>query len=350
MLAVWALIATDELDRASALVETMLADARARGSVVGCQFASCRRAMLALRRSELAEAEAEARAALELATEHKLALSIPLQRAALGDALLERGELDKASAAVEGVTLPISGPTGIALLETRGRVRLARGQRQQAIAALRQCGQLAGAVKSTPNMHTWRSTLALALAGDDLTQARALAAAELELARQAGAPRAIGIALRTCGLLANGEHRIELLKQSVAVLATSPARLELAHSLTESGAALRRSGASIAAREPLRAALDIADRCGATALATRARDESLAAGARPRRTRTTGVHALTPSELRVARLAAQRLSNRDIAQALFITAKTVSDHLSNTYRKLNISSRDQLAAAMATAT
>jgi DNA-binding NarL/FixJ family response regulator len=123
-------------------------------------------------------------------------------------------------------------------------------------------------------------------------------------------------------------------------------RLELAHSLTELGAALRRAGTSTAAREPLRRALDIADRCGATPLAARARDEALAAGARPRRPRTTGVHALTPSELRVARLAAQSLSNRDIAQALFITSKTVSDHLSSTYRKLNITSRDQLASAM----
>jgi DNA-binding CsgD family transcriptional regulator len=81
-------------------------------------------------------------------------------------------------------------------------------------------------------------------------------------------------------------------------------------------------------------------------LVARARDEALAAGARPRRPRTTGVHALTPSELRVARLAAQSLTNRDIAQALFITSKTVSDHLSSAYRKLNITSRDQLALAM----
>ncbi|MDQ6747738.1 MAG: helix-turn-helix transcriptional regulator, partial [Candidatus Dormibacteraeota bacterium] len=92
--------------------------------------------------------------------------------------------------------------------------------------------------------------------------------------------------------------------------------------------------------------LDLAARCGATPLAARAREEALAAGARPRRPWTTGVHALTPSELRVARLAAQPLSNRDIAQALFITTKTVSDHLSSAYRKLNIHTRDQLTTAM----
>ncbi len=160
-------------------------------------------------------------------------------------------------------------------------------------------------------------------------------------------PRVIGIALRVCGLLASAQNRIEWLEQSVAVLECSTARLELAHSLTELGAALRREGARTAARQPLHRALDLASRCGAIPLAERAREEALAAGARPRRPWTTGVHALTPSELRVARLAAQALSNRDIAQALFITTKTVSDHLSSTYRKLNINTRDQLATAMA---
>lgn len=77
------------------------------------------------------------------------------------------------------------------------------------------------------------------------------------------------------------------------------------------------------------------------------REEAVAAGARPRRPWISGVHALTPSELRVARLTAQAMGNREIAQALFITTKTVSDHLmTSAYRKLNISSHDQLATAM----
>lgn len=62
------------------------------------------------------------------------------------------------------------------------------------------------------------------------------------------------------------------------------------------------------------------------------------------------MHALTPSELRVARLAAQAMSNRDIAQALFITTKTVSDHLTSAYRKLNINTRDQTTTALTTHT
>jgi DNA-binding CsgD family transcriptional regulator len=261
----------------------------------------------------------------------------------------ERGDLEQAAAVVEGVTLTptvLETPFGPLLEEARGRVDLARGQRAQAIAELRHCGDYAAGVQVNPNFYAWRSALALALAPQQPQQAWELAQAELELARCAGTSRAIGIALRVCGLLTGGEDGIGFLEQSVAVLEPTPMRLELAHSLTELGAALRRAGARVAARVPLRRALDLAARCGATPLATRARDEALAAGARPRRPWTTGVQALTPSELRVARLAAQSLSNRDIAQALFITTKTVGDHLVNAYRKLHIHTRDELATAM----
>jgi DNA-binding CsgD family transcriptional regulator len=349
-LAVWALVHIDELDYADALTGTMLANAQARGSVAGFQGALGRRGMVALRRGKLAEAEADTRAAFELATEHNLTLSVPLQASSLGLTLLERGKLDQAAAVVEGVTLGLTldvPPIGGALLESRGRVCLARGQRARAIADLRHCGQLAAVIQAdNPNLFAWRSALALALAPEHPHEAWELAQTELELANRVGAPRAIGIVLRVCGLLTRGNDGIELLEQSIAVLEPTPIRLELAHSLTEFGAALRRAGARTAARQPLRRALDLAARCGASSLAQRAREEALAAGARPRRPWTNGVHALTPSELRVARLAAQSLSNREIAQALFITTTTVRDHLTSTYRKLNISSRDQLATAM----
>jgi DNA-binding NarL/FixJ family response regulator len=349
IMAVLALVQIDELNRAQALAEAMLADAQARGSVLGFVAATGRRGMVALRRGELADAEADIRAAFELATEHNLTLSVAAHAAYLGLTLLERGDLKQAAAVVEDVTLIpalLEMPFGPALLETRGRVRLARGQREQAIADLRHCGHYAARFQAIPNFYAWRSALALALIAEQPQEAWELAQAELELARRARTPRAIGIALRVCGLLTGGSDGIELLEQSVAVLESTPMQLELAHSLTELGAALRRAGARIAAREPLRQALDLAARCGARPLAARARDEALAAGARPRRPWTTGVHALTPSELRVARLAAQPLSTREIAQALFITTKTVSDHLSSTYRKLNIHTRDQLTTAM----
>jgi DNA-binding NarL/FixJ family response regulator len=132
----------------------------------------------------------------------------------------------------------------------------------------------------------------------------------------------------------------------VAVLRSSPAQLERAHSLAELGAALRRAGRRTAAKEPLAEALDLAARCGARPLAARAREELKATGARPRREWRTGVEALTPSELRVARLAADGQTNREIAQALYVTMKTIEGHLARAYGKLQIAGRAELAQAL----
>jgi DNA-binding CsgD family transcriptional regulator len=96
------------------------------------------------------------------------------------------------------------------------------------------------------------------------------------------------------------------------------------------------------ARELLERGLDLAHRCGATALTDRARAELGATGARPRRLVLTGIDSLTPSERRVAELAAGGMTNREVAQTLFVTARTVESHLTNVYRKLEIASRDEL--------
>jgi DNA-binding CsgD family transcriptional regulator len=130
------------------------------------------------------------------------------------------------------------------------------------------------------------------------------------------------------------------------VLGASQARLEHARSLTELGAALPRSNRRSDAREPLREALDLAHRCGATALAQRARKELSATGAKPRKFMLTGVESLTASERRVAKMAAQGLGNREIARALFVTVKTVETHLGHAYQKLDIGSRKELPGAL----
>jgi DNA-binding CsgD family transcriptional regulator len=93
--------------------------------------------------------------------------------------------------------------------------------------------------------------------------------------------------------------------------------------------------------------LEVAQRSGAALLAEHAHEELIATGARPRRIVQTGAAALTPSERRIAAKAGEGLSNREIAQALFVTLRTVEMHLSNTFRKLGVSSRTQLPAALA---
>ena len=95
--------------------------------------------------------------------------------------------------------------------------------------------------------------------------------------------------------------------------------------------------------------MELAFRCGALALAEHARDELVACGARPRRLVRTGVDALTASELRVARLAAGGASNREIAQALYVSRKTVETHLGAIYRKLDVSARERLGDLLAAA-
>jgi DNA-binding CsgD family transcriptional regulator len=161
-----------------------------------------------------------------------------------------------------------------------------------------------------------------------------------------GAPRATGIARRVIGIV---EDDIEAIERSVEELERAGAQLELARSHVELGAALHRAGREHEARERLALGVDLAERCGATALADRAAAELRATGARPRRRRLTGVESLTASERRVAQMATSGMTNRDIAEALFVTVKTVEAHLGRLYRKLGIHSRAELAEVMAAA-
>ena len=80
-------------------------------------------------------------------------------------------------------------------------------------------------------------------------------------------------------------------------------------------------------------------------LVEKAHAELVASGARPRRSFVER-DALTPSEQRVAEMAAGGMSNRDIAQALFVTEKTVETHLGRAYLKLGVRSRRQLPEAL----
>jgi DNA-binding CsgD family transcriptional regulator len=199
-----------------------------------------------------------------------------------------------------------------------------------------------------PAFIAWRSPAALALRqlGQD-DDARRLASEELELARGWGAPRALGAALRVAGLIEGGKRGLALLEEAVDVLDGSPAKLEHAKARAALGAALRRANRRAQAREHLRHAVDLATVCAATGLAAQAERELLASGARPRRIALTGVDSLTPSERRVAEMAAAGPTNRQIAQTLFVTQRTVEVHLTSIYRKLAINSRSQLAAALA---
>jgi len=343
-----ALVACDELERARTLAGELLAAARARGSLLGHAVGTAYQAFIEAREGRLDAAEADIRAALEPVLERSLTLAVPSFLWFGLDVIIERSQAEDIGAVSERIELaPIQDTlSGAYLLEVRGHVRYVAGDATAGIQHLRQAGEIFRTLRvGNPNASQWRSSLALMLGHEDC-EAHSLAREELADAIATGNTRAIGVSLRTVGLLEGGASGVQTLEQAVRALAGSPARLEHARALVELGGALRRSGQRAASREPLRTGLDLAAAAGATRLAERARDELAATGAHPRRIRVTGRDALTPSELRVTRLAATGHTNLEIAQALFVTPKTVDTHLTHAYAKLGISSRHQLAGAL----
>jgi len=346
-LLIMALLAAGAVDRAARWCESAITLARARGSRVGFAMASCGHAAVLVARGALADAEADARAGMAdgAAGSGLEALAV----GALSAVLLERGELAEA----EQLVLPVAARceqfdqfTALYAVCARGRLRIAQGDRRAGLADLAACRQwLASFGISARGYVPWAADAALAhLALGERDLAGELARDELAAARRRAEPHALGVALRTAGLV---EHNVEYLREAVEVLGPSPARLEHARALVDLGGALRRAGHRTDARPSLAAGLDLADRCGATLLAARAREELIAAGARPRRERISGLDSLTASERRVAQMAGDGLTNREIAQALFLTPKTVAYHLTHVYQKLDITGREQLTQALA---
>jgi len=271
----------------------------------------------------------------------------------LAHALLEQGGADEAARVIEQGDFPEQPPLDqlhlIWFRLIRGRLRIETGSPERGVQELLQVGQTVRLVPSdNPSSVPWRSWAAEGLRLLDRNdEARALAADELALARRWGDPHAIGASLRVLGLI-EGTAGIGLLREAVEVLAGSEARLEYARALVDLGAALRRENRRTEARQRLREGVDLALRSGAFGLAGRANEEIAATGARPRKVLQTGLDALTTSERRVAQLAADGMGNKEIAQTLFITIKTVEVHLSHAYRKLEIRSRAQLHNALLT--
>jgi len=344
------LIWTGEFEVAGRICDAVLADARRRGSMSMVAHASCLHSMIMRRLGRLEEAADAARLALDF----KLATSPPLAvawAAALGvDALTCLGRLDEADA-MAAVAAGREPPEGwihtLTFRQARGALRVAQHRPDEALADLLAVGEGWQALGVTsPAVASWRTAAVAAyraLGRPD--EAATLAAEQLALARKAGRPLTLGVALRVHGGTSGPPGE---LAEAVRVLEATPARYDLALALADYGACLRRSGQRTQAREPLLRALDLAERTGAAGLAAEVKRDLLAAGARPRRTALTGPDALTASERRVAALAADGASNRQIAEHLFVTQATVETHLRHAFRKLAITSRADLPASLAT--
>ncbi|HJZ60837.1 MAG TPA: LuxR C-terminal-related transcriptional regulator, partial [Miltoncostaeaceae bacterium] len=350
----WTLVTAERFDAVERALGPMFAEVHRTGSARGMIATYSTLGVLKLRLGALPEADAAARVALRVVQSGDFAGGLPFAATVLAQVAIDAGELEAAAELV--ALLPQHNwPAGVGTVlipATRGWLRLAEGRPAEALADFQTCATMFGEdrwgmeMRDVGYLHA-RSGAALALIRlGRLEEGRALAEAELADVSRFGAPRALGISLRTAGLARWGPEGRVLLERSASVLEASPAILERARSLVELGAALRRSGARTAATAPLLEALDLAARCGARPVAVRAREELHALGARPRRDLRRGVEALTPSELRVARLAAEGRTNREIAYELYVTLKTVEGHLRNAYGKLGIAARGELAAAL----
>jgi DNA-binding CsgD family transcriptional regulator len=333
------------------LLDSSIAQARITGDSGRLSLGLATRGWLALRRGDLSAAEVDARTALAATELPAPPLYRVLNGSVLVNALVDQGELDAAEQALAPLDSEAEGgsvPAAV-LRFARGRLRFGQGRIGEGLEDCLAVGaRLTQGMVACPGFLPWRSEAALAqLALGDREPARRLAEEELELAQAFGAPRALGLAKRAAGVSTGGDRGASLLREAIDEFGRGDARLERARALADLGALLRRRNRRTEARELLREALDAAHRAGARPLAEYAETELRATGARPRRVVLTGLDSLTASERRIAELAGQGLTNREIAQMLFVTARTVEGHLTSVFRKLQLDSRDALPAALA---
>jgi tetratricopeptide (TPR) repeat protein len=344
------LLWTERYAQVRPLLDDSITQARLTGDSSRLAMALANRAWLALRRGDPSAAADDARTALG-ATE----LPAPpayrvLNGGLLVDSLVEQGDLDAAERALAPLESEAERGSLVAaaLRFARGRLRVAQGRGAEALEDFLAVGALlTRATVTSPSYLPWRSEAALAhLALGERDAAGGLAEEELELAQEFGAPRALGVAKRAAGVVAGGDRGVSLLREAIDAFEHGDAKLERARALADLGAMLRRRNRRVEARELLREALDAAHRAGAGLVADFAETELRATGARPRSLVLSGVDSLTASERRIAEFASKRLTNREIAQTLFVTTRTVEGHLTSIFRKLQLDSRGDLHAAL----
>jgi DNA-binding CsgD family transcriptional regulator len=349
-----ALFGAEEYDKTIEVCEAVISEAQSFGSPLAFATANYVRAAVRMQQGRIVDALADVERALQSADEgwetfRASALAIRAR------CLYERGEVEEAQNSLVFAEddeqrwerlltfIPVWG--------MRGELKLIGNDPSGALDCFTKLGEVLTSYfgpNANPTFTTaWRSGSARAHAAlGNLDEARRLSDEEIELARKWGSPRCLGHALRHRGRI-SGKAGVEWLEEAVKVLETSDAKLEHAHALVDLGTAMRAAGRRRDAHSILLLALDRADHAEALELAAKAREELAVLGARPRRARLTGARSLTPTELRVVQMAVDGMSNREIAEALFVTIHAVRFHLRNAYAKLGVETRDQLAGALA---
>ncbi|WP_410659746.1 helix-turn-helix transcriptional regulator [Amycolatopsis sp. lyj-112] len=354
VVAMLALISADGIDEARREIDRARQRVRAHGSPI--EFAMVANAALFLnwRLGNVSVMEAEAEGALAaIEAEEGVPQVIALRATSthfLAYAAMERGDLEAAAEVLARFDAdhgdgPSMMPT-MWLHEPRALIALAVGNPVLArTQAFLQRDEMVAAGVDPPTV-PWRvPAVRAAMLLGEAGHALKLAEEQMIIARKWGTATEIGAALRLLAH-ADGDRRLDLLTESVGMLERSPARLHLARSLIDLGEAMRVARRRTDARTPLNRGIELATECGSVVLRTRAVEALEALGDRPRRMIVTGPASLTASERRVADLAASGRANRAIAQELFVTPKTVENHLGRIYTKLGITGRGELARVL----
>ena len=341
-----ALAWADEFRTVIDLTERGLEIGERSGSRMAIAYSSALHAGVLLRSGRLEDAEESAtRVVEELADADPMAYGISVGW--LIDSVREQGRVEDARKALRNSgldgPLPPLGTVAFLML-ARGNLYLAEGDAAAAEREFAEVGDIAEeSLYLNPAALAWRSGRALAcLALGRREDAMRWALSEVALARDFGAGRALAISLFAQARCEESvAKRDSMLQESANAAHDAGARLEEARALVELGR-IQAVANDPRARETLEEAMDLADQCGAKSLWDSAKEAVLLTGARPRRRRNRGPESLTRQERKVSSLAAAGKLNREIADDLCISIGTVETHLTNSYKKLGVSSRNEL--------
>lgn len=343
----------DEIEEALEVQDRMLRHGQENGAVWTCVRALSSRAFTLHGIGAIPDALADARTAIEILGEESRSDAAALPRIALATVLVERDEPERAEELLGGIGRASLDRFVIEYhlyLMAKARARAVLGDREAALALYLRCGasMRAAGLTNPVFLPWWMEAGCLLAIMNRPEEAREITEYGSELAQKWGTPRALGSAALARGATTPGAAGIGLLTESVLMLAESPARGRQAKAEYFLGRALLKAGDQRAAREHLRAAAGLAQRCGALAPARAARALLVTAGGRMRRMSASPLDMLTGMERKVAGLAAAGGSNRSIAESLFVTVRTVETHLTSVYRKLGLSRRTELASILRT--